>query len=168
MWKRWVEPPNAEYKSILRQLQNQKKAKFYADEDMEDGAVAVLRECGVNIISARELGHRGKPDSFHAALAFKEKRFLLTRNGRHYLNDREFPPNRIHGVVVITALPGDEDAYTSALAQLSSILPYGELYKGMKIELSANEMKCRYINDAGKMTRTRLSMRKGVLHEWVD
>jgi len=168
MWKRWVELPKAEYKSILRKLQNQKKAKFYADEHMEDGAVAVLRECGVNIISARELGHRGKPDSFHAALAFKEKRFLLTRNGRHYLNDREFPPNRIHGVVVITALPGDEDAYTSALAQLSSILPYGELYKGMKIELSANEMKCRYINDAGKQTRTRLSMRKGVLHEWVD
>ena len=61
-----------------------------------------------------------------------------------------------------------EDAYTSALAQLSSILPYDELYQGMKIELSANEMKCRYINDAGKMTRTRLSMRKGVLCEWVD
>jgi hypothetical protein len=47
--------------------------------------------------------------------------------------------------VVITASPGDEDAYTSALAQLSSILPYGELYEGMKIELSASEMKCRYI-----------------------
>jgi hypothetical protein len=129
MWKRWVEPPKHEYKAILRQLQNHKKAKFYGDEDIEDGAVAVLRECGVNITSARELGHRGKPDSFHAALAF------------------------------------DEDAYTSALAQLSSILPYDELYQGMKIELSANEMKCRYINDAGKMTRTRLSMRKGVLCE---
>ena len=70
-------------------------------------------------------------------------------------------------MVVITAIPGDEDAYTSALAQLSSILPYAELYRGMKIELSANEMKCRYINDAGKMTTTRLSMRKGVLCEWV-
>ena len=48
MWKRWVEPPKRE-----------KKAKFYADEDIEEGAVAILRECGVNISSARELGHRG-------------------------------------------------------------------------------------------------------------
>jgi len=167
MWKKWVEPPKPQYKAILRKLQNQKKAKFYADEDIEDGAVAILRECGVNITSARELRHRGKPDSFHAALAFKEKRFLLTRNGRHYLNDRRFL-HRNHGVVVITATPGDEDSYTSALAQLSSILPYGELYKGMKIELSANEMKCRHVTDAGKMIVTRLSMRKGVLWEWVD
>jgi hypothetical protein len=87
MWKKWVEPPKSQYKAILRKLQNQKKAKFYADEDIEDGEVAILRECGVNITSARELRHRGTPDSFHAALAFKEKRFLLARNGRHYLND---------------------------------------------------------------------------------
>lgn len=168
MWKKWAEPPKREYKAILRGMQQQKKAKFYADEDIEDGAVAVLRECGVNITSARELGHRGKPDSFQAALAFKEKRFLLTRNGRDYLNDHRFPLNRIHGIVVITANPGDEDAYTSALAQLSSILPYGEIYKGMKVELSANEMKCRYITDAGRMVTTRLSFRKGILYEWVN
>lgn len=89
----------------FRGMQRQKKAKFYADGDIEDGAVAVLRECGVNITSARELGHRGKPDSFQAALALKEKRFLLTRNGRDYLNDRKFPLNRVHGIVVITASP---------------------------------------------------------------
>lgn len=123
MWKKWPEPPKREYKAILRQMQGQKKAKFYADEDIEDGVVAVLRECGLNITSARELGHRGKPDTFQAAFAFKAKRFLLTRNGRDYMNDRRFPLNRIHGIVVITANPADEDAYTSALAQLSSILP---------------------------------------------
>jgi Domain of unknown function (DUF5615) len=168
MWKKWTEPPKREYKAILRNLQHQKKAKFYADEDVEDGAVAVLRECGLNITSARELGHRGKPDSFHAALAFEQKRFLLTRNGRDYLNDRKLPFTRIHGIVVITANPGNEDSYTSALAQLSSVLPYGELYRGMKVELSANEMKCRYITDAGKMVTTRLSFRNGILYEWAD
>jgi hypothetical protein len=66
------------------------------------------------------------------------------------------------------ANPGDEDAYTSALAQLSSILPYGELYKGMKMEFSANEMKCRYVSNAGKMVTTRLTVRKGILYEWVE
>ena len=42
----------------------------------------------------------------------------------------------------VVGVPGDEDAYTSALAQLSSILPYGELSNGMKIEISANERQC--------------------------
>jgi hypothetical protein len=39
----------------------------------------------LNIKSARELGYRGRPDSFQAAFAFKEKRFLLTKNGKDFL-----------------------------------------------------------------------------------
>jgi hypothetical protein len=48
--------------------------------DIEDDVVEFFREQGVNIKGARELGHRGKPDSFHAALAFREKRFECRRD----------------------------------------------------------------------------------------
>ena len=57
--------------------------KIYADEDIEDYVVDILRTIeGVNIIGAREVGLRGKPDSFQAAYAFKRERFLLARNGK--------------------------------------------------------------------------------------
>jgi hypothetical protein len=52
--------------------------KLYADEDIEDDVVQLLRDVGVNIKSARELGHRRKPDSFHANLSFaRSVSFLL-------------------------------------------------------------------------------------------
>jgi hypothetical protein len=37
MWKEWKEPPKREMLTILKALQYQKRAKFYADEDIEDG-----------------------------------------------------------------------------------------------------------------------------------
>jgi predicted nuclease of predicted toxin-antitoxin system len=49
--------------------------KIYADEDIEDDIVEIFKSEGVNIKSAREIGLRGKPDSFQAAYALKEKRF---------------------------------------------------------------------------------------------
>lgn len=75
MWKK-LEDPTKDEMEALRGL---KKAKLYADEDIEEEVVEFLRDSGANIKSARELGHRGKPDSFHAAVSFKEKRFLLNK-----------------------------------------------------------------------------------------
>jgi hypothetical protein len=60
MWKRLADP-NKEDKAFLRSV---KKGKIFADEDIEEEAVEWIRSRGVNIKSARELGHRGKPDSF--------------------------------------------------------------------------------------------------------
>jgi hypothetical protein len=54
MWKRLADP-NKEDKAFLRSV---KEGKFYADEDIEEEAVEWIRSRGVNIKSARELGHR--------------------------------------------------------------------------------------------------------------
>jgi hypothetical protein len=92
MWKR-IPDPSKDDEAVLRMS---KRMKLYADEDIEDDVVEFFRRQDVNIKSARELGHRGKPDSFHASLAFREKRFLVTRNGKHYWDDRAVPMNRTH------------------------------------------------------------------------
>lgn len=83
-------------------LRKMKKPKFYADEDIEDNAVRLLRNLGANIQRARELGFRGKPDSFHTTYAYKKKRFLITKNGKHYLNHRKIPFHSIHRIIIIS------------------------------------------------------------------
>ncbi len=90
MWRRLPVPKNKEV-SAATTAKDMRLARVYADEDIEDGAVEWLRARGVNMKSARELGHRGKPDSFHAALVFKQRRFLLTKNGKHFLDDQKLP-----------------------------------------------------------------------------
>jgi predicted nuclease of predicted toxin-antitoxin system len=86
MWKRLPDLSKEE----MTGLRGLKKAKLYADEDIEDEVVKFLRDSGVNITRARELGNQGKPDSFHAALAYREKRFLLTKNAKQQTNQTLF------------------------------------------------------------------------------
>jgi hypothetical protein len=53
----WQETPSLD-KADLSSLRHLRRAKIYADEDIEDDVVIFLRESGVNIKSARELaGH---------------------------------------------------------------------------------------------------------------
>jgi predicted nuclease of predicted toxin-antitoxin system len=85
--------------------------KIYADEDIEDDIVEIFKSEGVNIKSAREIGLRGKPDSFQAAYALKEKRFLLTRNGKDFWDDRALPMNQTYGLLVLDADPNDTITY---------------------------------------------------------
>ena len=74
-WRTVRDPSSAE----IGEARRYRKAKLYADEDVEDYVVEMLRAIGVNIKSARELpGHCGKDDEFHAAYAKKKRRFLLT------------------------------------------------------------------------------------------
>jgi hypothetical protein len=115
MWKRLTDP-NKEEKTFLRGV---KKAKIYADEDIEEEAVEWIRSQGVNIKSARELGHRGKPDSFHAALAFKEKRFLLTKNEKDFFDNAAVPFHRTHGIIAIHSDMSNVDDYLTVVAHPS-------------------------------------------------
>jgi hypothetical protein len=121
MWKRTNDPKRGEFPPATRF----RKMKLYADEDIEDEAVAFLRGRGVNIKSARELGYRRKPDSFHAAYAHRTKRFLITRNGKDYLDDAEFPFRSLHGLIVVSADMGRMREYTTELWTVLSLVPYG-------------------------------------------
>ncbi len=146
----------------------QKKVKLYADEDVEDEIVSFLREEGVNIKSAKELGHRGKPDSFHAALAFKEKRFLLTKNAKHYMNDRLVPFQMVHGIIAIEGDMSDTQSYIKTIVKVLALIPYGDTYVGCKIRVSGDETSFRFINSAGKMTGFRTKIIGDEIYHWVD
>jgi hypothetical protein len=146
-WRRLREPSKQE----LSWLRRMRRMKLYADEDIEDPVVGALRGEGINIVSARELGHRGKPDSFHAAWAFKHKRFLVTRNAKHFLDERLVPFHPIYGVIALTGDMRDLSRYAKALVHLTDVVPYAEIYAGAKIQLSAERIIVRCRADDGSI-----------------
>jgi hypothetical protein len=164
MWRELPDPS----KDDLRAFRRIKKVRLYADEDIEDEAVEYLRGEGINITSARELGYRGKPDSFHAAYPFKKKRFLLTKNEKDFFNDRDLPYNRTHGVIAIVGDMGNMEEYTRSLLWLIYIVIYDDYYKGSKIRISPREMMKKSIDESGQLVNMRFKRERGKVYEWVD
>ncbi len=152
--------------SHLRRL---RKAKLYADEDIEEDAVDFLRSNGVNVFSARESGLRGKPDSFHAANAYKMKRFLLTKNAKDFMDDSEVPFNRTYGVIAVDGDMKDVNGYLRVLLRvLQIIVPYGENFTGNKIKVSQQEITTRSINASGSIESRRYRLDRQSTYEWAD
>jgi predicted nuclease of predicted toxin-antitoxin system len=147
----WIRLPKSSTSedALLRRL---RKARLYADEDIEDEVVQAIRDKGVNISSVRERGERGKPDEVHLATARREHRFLLTKD-KDFLDDRRFPLQK-EGPGIIY-LHGDfraEERYAGAVANLLIyIVPYSQIYKGAKIQLSEKHMTFRYIDYEGRV-----------------
>jgi predicted nuclease of predicted toxin-antitoxin system len=163
MWRK-IPPLTKDDEAVLRLS---KRMKLYADEDIEDDVVDFFRKQGVNIKSARELGHRGKPDSFHAALAFRAKRFLVTRNGKHYWDDRAVPMNRTHGIIIVDADPRDTDAYVITLLNIISFVPYADMNVGSKMKFSASDLVVKVIDHKGRLTTTHYRSDRTGDYEWV-
>jgi hypothetical protein len=163
----WKKLPDVS-KEDMRDLRGMKRARLYADEDIEDEVVEFLRGNGVNITSARALGHRGKPDSFHGALSYKEKRFLLTKNAKHYMNDRKVPFQKVHGIIAVEGDMSEMGFYTRTLLSVLDLIPYGEAYLGMKIRVSGEEVSFRFIDNEGKITRKRMKSDGEEVFEWFE
>lgn len=163
MWRK-LPPLSKDDEAVLRLS---KRMKLYADEDIEDDVVEFFREQGVNMKSARELGHRGKPDSFHAALAFRQKRFLITRNGKHYWDDRAVPMNRTHGIIIVDADPRDTDAYGTTLLNIMDFVPYADMHVGSKMKFSASDLVVKVIDYKGRLTTTHYRSDRTGDYEWV-
>lgn len=162
-WEPLREPPRLKPAAFFR------KAKLYADEDIEEEVVELLRARGVAIESARELGHRGKPDEFHAGLAFRERRLLLTKNAKHVLSDSKLPLTRTWGVVALDGDLGDQERYGRALLHvLRLIVPYGQICERSKIRVSAARISVRFVDAAGRLTTERFRIGPdGTLERWV-
>ena len=114
----------------------------------------------MNIKAAREIaGHRGKDDGFHAAFAFKERRFLITKNGKHYLDDLRVPST---APMVSSCWRGTSAprATTSRLSVLSShvVVPYGGIYEGAKLRLSGNRITIRFVDHEGRVLTERYKL----------
>lgn len=164
MWKRLPQPTREQ----RAQFTLEKRARIYADEDIEEGVVEWLRSKGVNVKSARELGHRGKPDSFQAALAFKEERFLLTMNAKDFMDDRKLPFHRTHGVLALGSGFRDSNQYGRMIAQLFKVIPYGDFYAGAKILVNSDSLSIKRIAADGNIVTSHYRVDGTYAFEWVN
>lgn len=140
-------------------LINPKRLRLYSDEDVDSGAVSQLRRARVNILTAAEAGNLGKDDRAQAAFAKRERRVLLTRNCKHFLDDRRVPLQTTRGVIAIDVDPADIDGCLSTLAIISEFLvPWGEIYEDMKIKVSPTGITLRYLDWSGKRVVERLTL----------
>jgi hypothetical protein len=47
------------------------------------------------------------------------------------------------------------------------LIPYGDIYEGMKIRASSKDMTFRFIDSAGKMSTQRFMAKGENLYQWV-
>ncbi len=85
------------YKGELKRILVE--AKFYADHDLDDTIVQVLRRLKYEVETARDISAQDQSDEFHYKRAFKTKRVLLTHD-KDYLDNERFPLSQTNGIII--------------------------------------------------------------------
>jgi hypothetical protein len=163
MWRK-IPPPSKDDEAVLRMS---RRMKLYADEDIEDDVVEFFREQGVNIRSARELGASRQARLLPCWSGIRRERFLVTRNGKHYWDDRAVPMNRTHGIIIVDADPGDDTAYVATLWNIVEFVPYADIAEGSKMKFSASDLVWKAIDLKGRLTTTHFRSDQTGDYEWV-
>lgn len=74
-------------KDRMKQLSGE--ARFYADQNLHEAFVYILRSLKLDVKRAKDIHAEGQPDNFHYKYAFKEKRVLLTHD-KDFLDEEVF------------------------------------------------------------------------------
>ena len=143
-----------------------KKPRFLIDEDVDADLADYLRDQGYNAISVVEAGLRGADDEAVWQRARSERRILVTRNGKHFSDDRRFPIDQSPGVAIL----GSQDK-RAAIHCIRLMGKWGELWVGCKATFTAEgelSLKQRE-HDSGAVTTGRYRFTKRRRPErWVE
>ncbi len=138
----WI-PLEAPSKDDLRALKQayRGKARFLVDENLGTAVANFLKDSGYNAKFVQDLSLSGRSDEDVFALAWKEERVILTHD-TDFLDDRQFPPHRNSGVVVIH--PGadgrDDEGLTTCLMKILTIAgDSGAWFHGRKVDFTSDE-----------------------------
>ena len=145
------------------------KMRFYVDADVPPLAVKVLRERKYNVRTVQEERRKkGHPDENHIAVAWKEKRYLLTCD-HHFLNDTKFPLNQCPVIIKCDFGTGTRQEINDTLNCLLTLEWAPHLFSRW-VKIDANPScwieKMRY--QEGYIDRYRHRLHKGKRQVWVD
>jgi predicted nuclease of predicted toxin-antitoxin system len=104
-----------ELKRIIRQ------ARFYADHNVDEVLISMLRQLGYDVEKASEVGFEHAIDHAQFKRAFDSGRILLTID-KDFLDDERFPFSQTRGVVVLNIDTSSPKEIARALEVLHFIL----------------------------------------------
>ena len=130
----------------------------------------VLRFWGYNTKYGPDVGLGGKADPDVYALAWREKRILLTHD-KDYLNDREYPFNRNPGVIVLPGEEGEQEPLRRAVRYMLNIFgTHARIFPNAKIVIDSNNVW--YIKNhrkkEGYIEYSKLKFTKTKVYRWED
>jgi hypothetical protein len=67
------------------------------------------------------------------------------------MNDRVLPFNRVYGIIAVVGNMGDIYSFSKTILNVLTIIPFADIYKGMKIRVSQDELSLRFIDYSGKI-----------------
>jgi predicted nuclease of predicted toxin-antitoxin system len=166
-WKRLDDFTQAEEAEAVRLFKT--KARFLVDENLGQPVAELLRELGWNTVSVDERAHQGYADESIFALAWREKRILVTKD-RDFLNDRRFPEQRNPGIIVLPDAPIESLKFVEAISNLHLLIaPMARAYYKAKVDLSNSQaISIRSRNaDTGSVETSRYRIaRDGNVEIW--
>ena len=141
------------------------KAKLYADENIETNLVRHLRNQGVTVDCAEELGYKPRDDEFHLQEARKRSAILLTKD-TDFLDDNKFPYRNMKDTAIVVLRT--EKGYKATLefgyalvALLDHIVASGTRnLAGLKIEIKGSKIIFHALVK-GKVKRDEIDISKG-------
>ena len=165
-WKRISTPSDKDLREL--RVAYRGKVRLLVDENAGPEVAEFLRGGGFNVKYVGEFGLCGHPDEDVFAVAWREKRVLVTHD-EDFLNDQRFPPNRNPGVIRIG--PGadgrDQEGLRKCLFVGTAIgEDIGTWYVGKKIDFTSRDFFTVCESDG---TKTRFSWPdKGHILQWED
>jgi hypothetical protein len=121
------------------------RARFYADEHVEQELIDFIRVEGYRVFSAKELRLSPRDDRFHLQEARRRKCILLTRD-QGFLNTRRFPFTNLTDTALVVlhtqARRSETNAFGYLLTNLlKEVADSGrQNVAGMKIEIKGPKM----------------------------
>jgi hypothetical protein len=157
-----------ERQQVLKYVRRKAKARFYADENFPEIAIAILRQRKADVLTVRERGKTGHPDENHAAEALRLRRVLITCD-RDYLDEHRFPLISCPALVVCDFGRGTIDEIRDTLRCLGGVFSAPQFFdKWTKIDAGREGWTeySRYLD--GTTSRSRQRIHSGCLQEWVS
>ena len=142
-----------------------RRARLLVDENLGERLAGFLRDHRWNAKSVGEFGLDGHDDNAVFALAWRERRFLLTQD-RDFLDSRRFPFTRNPGLIVLPKDPIDDDWISALWAALQIVASQSAIFEKAKVVVNKEREFTTYNEGEGR-SRYRIES-NGTVFQWVD
>jgi len=169
----WVDfeaeaPKPKEAQQVFAYFKRKAKARFYADENFPERAIALLREMGAKVQTSRQAGLNRRSDEDQLAYALRNGLVVVTCD-RDFLDERRHPLIKCPAVFIFDFGSGTVDEMRRAFTCLAAVLRTPQFFdKWCKVD-AKRDCWTEYLRHLdGSTSRTKLRHWRGRLQEWVD